>query len=38
VQKRAHGKVRLVEAVPNEYCPEWPVEHRPSNFVFTPHW
>lgn len=38
VQKRANGKVRLVEAVPNEYCPEWPVEHRPNNFVFTPHW
>jgi hypothetical protein len=32
------GKMRMVAPVPNEYCPEWPVEQRPKNFVYAPHW
>lgn len=40
VDRRAKGKarLRLVEAVPNEYAPEWPVDKRPNNFVYAPHW
>jgi hypothetical protein len=38
VDRRAKGKAKLVEPVPNEYCPEWPQESRPRGFVFSPHW
>lgn len=30
--------MRMVEAVPNEFCPLWPENARPSNFVYAPHW
>jgi hypothetical protein len=30
--------VRLVEPVPNEYCPVWGEGERPGNMVFAPHW
>jgi hypothetical protein len=41
VLEKRQGKgrgMRLVEAVPNEFCPDWPVEARPRNFVYAPHW
>ncbi|WWD20684.1 hypothetical protein CI109_105160 [Kwoniella shandongensis] len=31
-------KARMVEAVPNEYCPEWEESSRPINMVYAPHW
>ncbi|KZT50302.1 glycoside hydrolase family 5 protein [Calocera cornea HHB12733] len=39
VQKIA-GKTKFVflEPIPNEFCPKWPEEHRPHNFVYAPHW
>lgn len=30
--------MRMVEAIPNEFCPVWPEDARPSNFVYAPHW
>ncbi|WWC65076.1 uncharacterized protein I303_107690 [Kwoniella dejecticola CBS 10117] len=30
--------MRMVETIPNEYCPEWEEEIRPDNFVYAPHW
>jgi hypothetical protein len=38
VQKRQPTKARMLEPVPNEYCPVWPTASRPKNFVFAPHW
>ncbi|OCF33707.1 cytoplasmic protein [Kwoniella heveanensis BCC8398] len=40
VESRAKGKalMRMVEAIPNEYCPEWDEEDRPKNMVYAPHW
>lgn len=38
VKARQPAKCRMVEAVPNEFCPEWPESARPGNFVYTPHW
>ena len=38
VRKGAGSKARMVEAVPNEFCPEWPESDRPESFVFAPHW
>ena len=29
---------RMIEAVPNEFCPEWPEELRPTSMVYAPHW
>jgi hypothetical protein len=37
-KKGQQDKLRLVEAVPNEFCPDWPEKDRPSNFVYAPHW
>lgn len=34
----APGKARMVEPLPNEFCPVWPEADRPRHFVFTPHW
>ncbi|WVQ85927.1 hypothetical protein IAT38_008095 [Cryptococcus sp. DSM 104549] len=31
-------KARMVEAVPNEYCPEWEEASRPRDMVYAPHW
>ncbi|OWZ36538.1 cytoplasmic protein [Cryptococcus neoformans AD2-60a] len=31
-------KARMVEAIPNELCPEWKEESRPKNMVYAPHW
>lgn len=31
-------KMRMVEALPNEYCPTWPEDQRPKNMVYAPHW
>ncbi|GAA6062034.1 hypothetical protein JCM10212_005467 [Sporobolomyces blumeae] len=28
----------FVEPIPNEFAPEYPVEARPTNMVFSPHW
>jgi len=30
--------MRMVEAVPNEFCPDWPQDARPENLVYAPHW
>jgi hypothetical protein len=30
--------MRMVENVPNEFCPEWPEDARPNNLVYAPHW
>ncbi|WRT70672.1 uncharacterized protein IL334_007670 [Kwoniella shivajii] len=30
--------MRMVETIPNEYCPTWDEDKRPSNMVYTPHW
>nr|XP_019008152.1 cytoplasmic protein [Kwoniella pini CBS 10737]OCF46933.1 cytoplasmic protein [Kwoniella pini CBS 10737] len=30
--------MRMVETIPNEYCPEWDEEIRPNNMVYAPHW
>ena len=38
IAKRQPGKFRMVEAVPNEFCPDWEEESRPANFVYAPHW
>ncbi|CAD6570060.1 MAG: hypothetical protein TREMPRED_005575 [Tremellales sp. Tagirdzhanova-0007] len=38
VGKKGKGKARMVGAVPNEYCPSWPENERPSKFVYAPHW
>ena len=38
VASKAPKKARMVEAVPNEFCPEWPLASRPKNFVYAPHW
>ncbi|EIW69938.1 hypothetical protein TREMEDRAFT_38611 [Tremella mesenterica DSM 1558] len=35
---RGPKKARMVEALPNELCPEWPDDSRPRNMVFAPHW
>lgn len=35
---RSKGLMRMVEGVPNEYCPIWPVPARPKNMVYVPHW
>ena len=32
------GKMRMVEVIPNEFCPDWPQGLIPNNFVFAPHW
>ncbi|GJN94713.1 hypothetical protein Rhopal_007804-T1 [Rhodotorula paludigena] len=28
----------LVEPIPNEFCPVYPVEQQPKNMIFAPHW
>ncbi|KAM0787111.1 hypothetical protein ACM66B_006366 [Microbotryomycetes sp. NB124-2] len=28
----------LVGPIPNEFCPKWPIEDRPQNLIFAPHW
>lgn len=38
VRKRCPSKARMLEPLPNEYCPVWPTESRPKNMVFAPHW
>lgn len=38
VNQKAPRKARMVEPIPNEFCPDWPEENRPKNFVFAPHW
>ncbi|GAA5828536.1 hypothetical protein JCM11251_000840 [Rhodosporidiobolus azoricus] len=34
----AEGWWNLVEPIPNEFAPVYPVIERPLNFVFAPHW
>ncbi|ODO10633.1 hypothetical protein I350_01230 [Cryptococcus amylolentus CBS 6273] len=37
--QRTRGlKARMVEPLPNEFCPEWAEESRPQNMVYVPHW
>ncbi|EJU01559.1 glycoside hydrolase family 5 protein [Dacryopinax primogenitus] len=31
-------KLIFLEPIPNEFCPPWPEEFRPKNFVYAPHW
>ncbi|WVR08558.1 hypothetical protein IAU60_005613 [Kwoniella sp. DSM 27419] len=42
IATRSKGKeakmMRMVEAIPNEFCPEWDEEDRPNNMVYAPHW
>ena len=35
---KGRGKMRMVEVVPNEFCPQWPSDARPKNLVYAPHW
>ena len=35
---KGKGKMRMVEAIPNEFCPDWPEDARPKNMVYAPHW
>ncbi|KAJ9098743.1 hypothetical protein QFC21_004391 [Naganishia friedmannii] len=37
-REAGEGKMLHVEAVPNQFCPEWLDEVRPRNLVFSPHW
>ena len=36
--EKGKGKMRMLEAIPNQFCPEWPEDARPDNFVYAPHW
>ncbi|GAA5984632.1 hypothetical protein JCM11641_004546 [Rhodosporidiobolus odoratus] len=36
--KEAEGWWNLVEPIPNEFAPIYPVPERPLNFVYSPHW
>lgn len=38
IVKRRKGAAMMVEAIPNEFCPEWKEEDRPDGFVYAPHW
>ena len=38
VGRKGKGKARMVEATPNQFCPNWPEDDRPRNFVYAPHW
>ena len=38
IGRKAKGKARMISAVPNEFCPDWPEASRPKNFVYAPHW
>ena len=38
VAKWMGGKARMVEGLPNEFCPTWLEADRPKNLVFSPHW
>ena len=38
VRRKAKGKAKMVEAIPNEFCPAWQEEDRPSHLVYAPHW
>lgn len=38
ISRRAKGKARMAEAIPNEFCPDWPEVNRPDKFVYAPHW
>jgi hypothetical protein len=32
------SKLRMVEVIPNEFCPEWPEDARSEHLVYAPHW
>nr|XP_019051096.1 cytoplasmic protein [Kwoniella bestiolae CBS 10118]OCF30026.1 cytoplasmic protein [Kwoniella bestiolae CBS 10118] len=32
------GLMRMVEMIPNEFCPEYDEAKRPDNMVYAPHW
>nr|ODN96011.1 cytoplasmic protein [Cryptococcus depauperatus CBS 7855] len=37
--KRYEGlKARMVEPIPNEYCPAWEESFRPQKMIYVPHW
>ena len=38
IVKRREGMAMMVEAIPNEFCPEWSKADRPDGFVYAPHW
>ena len=31
-------KAKMVEVIPNEFCPVWPEDARPDKLVYAPHW
>lgn len=37
-QTKAGEKMRMVCPIPNEFCPTWPLDSRPTRFVYSPHW
>ncbi|KAL7409574.1 glycoside hydrolase family 5 protein [Mrakia frigida] len=36
--KLGKDKFLFVEAIPNEWCPDWPENARPENMILAPHW
>lgn len=35
---KGKSKAKMIEVIPNEFCPVWPEDAQPEKLVYAPHW